>query len=72
MECKERLHLTEAYVGAFKRQQWISERLKALRTAGDPRAIGMGEKQEEAAIEETYEAWAAMNRHECTGRCEQV
>ncbi len=72
MECKEQQRLTEEYFDAFKRQQWISERLKALVTAGDPQAISIGEKQEEVAIEETYEAWEALNRHKCTERCEQA
>jgi len=72
MECKERQRLTEEYFEAFKRQQWISERLKALRGAADPQTIRVSEKQEEAAIEETYEAWTALNGHDCTERCERA
>lgn len=72
MECKEKQRLTEEYFDAFKRQRSISERLKALRAAGDPQIISIGEKQEDGAIEETYEAWDAVNRHQCSERCQQA
>jgi len=71
MDCKKKQGLTEEYFDALKRQNWISERLKALRAAGDVLAIRVGEQQEQAAIEETFEAWEAVNRHECSEECER-
>jgi hypothetical protein len=71
MECKERQRLTEEYFDALKRQNSVSKRLKALRAAGDQPGVTMGEAQETAAIEETYETWDAVNRHQCTEECER-
>ena len=71
MECKEKQRLTEEYFDAFKRQQWISQRLKSIRADGDPQLISVGEKQAEAATEECYDAWHALNEHQCSERCER-
>jgi hypothetical protein len=71
MECREKQRLTEEYFDAVRRQQRIRESLKALRASGDAQLISVGEKQEEAAIEEAYEAWEALNSHYCTERCER-
>jgi len=70
MECKQRQRLAEEYFDALKRQKWISARLQAVRATGDPQLISVGEKQEDEAIEESYEAWEALNKHQCSGRCE--
>jgi hypothetical protein len=70
MECKEKLRLTEEYFDVFKRQQWITQRVEALKAAGDPELISVGEKQAEVATEECYDAWTAMNEHRCNNRCE--
>ena len=48
MECKEKQRLTEEYFDAFKRQQWISQRLKSIRADADSQLISVGEKQTEA------------------------
>ena len=45
--------------------------LKVLRAAGDTQEISVGGQQEQAAIEEAYEAWEAVNRHECSEECER-
>ena len=71
VECKEKQRLTEEYFDAFKRQQGISQRLKSIRADGDPRLISVGEKQAEAATEECYDAWHALNEHQCSERCER-
>ena len=47
-------------------------RLVPVRGVADPPTIRVSEKQEEAAIEETYEAWTALNGHDCTERCERA
>jgi len=51
--------------------QWISQRLKSIRADGDPQLISVGEKQAEAATEECYDAWHALNEHQCSERCER-
>src|ERR1022692_2368674 len=63
MECKEKQRLTEEYFDAFKRQQWISQRLKSIRADADSQLVSVGEKQGEAATEECYDAWQALNEH---------
>ena len=66
MECKERQELTEAYFDAFRRQQWITQRLVKIREEGDVASIQVAETQERVAIEESYDAWQAMNQHSCS------
>jgi hypothetical protein len=71
MECKEKRRLTEEYFDAFKRQQWVSQRLESIRADGNPQLISVAEKQAEAAAEECYDAWHALNEHQCSERCER-
>jgi len=70
MECKEKLRLSEEYFAALKRQHWIRERLELIRTGGNPELVSVGERQENAATEECYDAWREMNHHDCSNRCE--
>jgi hypothetical protein len=70
MECPEKQRLIDEYFEAFKRQQWIMHRLESIRADGGPQLISVGEKQAEAATEECYDAWRAMNEHQCSERCE--
>jgi len=70
MECKEKQRLTEEYFEAFIRQQAITLRLNALRTEGDTQLISVAEQQSDIAIEECYEAWHALNEHQCSPQCE--
>jgi hypothetical protein len=72
MECKERQRLLEAYFDAFKRQRRISESMAAIRDAGEPRLIEVAEAQERAALDETYEAWQALNQHSCSAQCKRA
>ena len=69
MECKEKQQLIDEYFGAFKRQQWIMQRLESIRADGDSQLILVAEKQADAATAECYEAWRLMNEHECSERC---
>jgi hypothetical protein len=69
MECKEKQRLIDEYFGAFKRQQWIMQRLESIRADGDRQLIPVAEKQADAATEECYDAWRAMNEHECSEQC---
>lgn len=66
MECKDKQRLVDEYFDAFKRQQWISQRLESIRADGDPQLTGAAEKQADTATEECYDAWRAMNEHECS------
>jgi hypothetical protein len=70
MECTVKQRLIEEYFDAFKRQQWIRQRLEALQAEGDPQAIHIGEQQADAATEECYDAWRTVNEHECSEQCE--
>jgi hypothetical protein len=72
MKCKERQRLLEAYFDAFKRQRRISESMAAIREAGEQRLIDVAEMQERAALDETYEAWQALNQHSCSDRCKRT
>jgi hypothetical protein len=72
MECKEKRRLTEEYFDALSRQQWMKDRLESIKAEGDPLQISDGEKQADSAVEECYEAWRALNEHECSERCENV
>ena len=65
MECSERQQLSEAYFDAFRRQQWIKERLEKIRESGDQQSIRVAEAQEKIVLDELYEAWQAMNQHSC-------
>ena len=69
MECKEKQQLIDEYFDAFKRQQWILQRLESIRAEGDPPLILVAEKQADAATAECYDAWREMNEHECSERC---
>ena len=69
MECKEKQRLTEEYFDAFKRQQWIRQRLNSIRADADSQLISVGETQAEVATEECYDAWQALNEHQCSERC---
>ncbi len=69
MACKELQRLSEAYLDAFKRQQWITQRLAELRQSGNGPIIEVAEAQEETAIDEVYDAWHALNRHSCSDEC---
>ena len=69
MECKEKQRLIDEYFDAFKRQQWISQRLESIKVDGDPQSIRVTEEQTNAATEECYNAWRAMNEHECSEQC---
>jgi hypothetical protein len=70
MECREKQRLTEQYFDALKRQQCISEGLQVVRSGGDMSLTSILETQQEAAIEATYEAWRALNKHECSRGCD--
>jgi hypothetical protein len=70
MECKEKQRLIEEYFDTFKRQQWIMQRLESIRADGDLRSIHAPEKQSNIATEECYDAWRAMNEHECSEQCD--
>jgi hypothetical protein len=70
MECKEKQRLIEEYFDTFKRQQWIMQRLESIRADGDLRSIHATEKQSNVATEECYDAWRAMNEHECSEQCD--
>ena len=69
MECKEKQRLIEEYFDAFKRQQWTMQRLESIKADGDPQSIRTTEEQTNAATEECYNAWHAMNEHECSEQC---
>ncbi len=69
MECKEKQRLIEEYFDAFKRQQWTMQRLESIKADGDPQSIRTTEEQTNAATEECYNAWRAMNEHECSEQC---
>ena len=69
MECKEKQRLVDEYFDAFKRQQWMGQRLESIRAAGDSQLIHVAEQHVEAATEESYDAWRAMNEHECSEQC---
>jgi len=69
VECKEKQSLIEEYFDALKRQQWMSQRLESMKADGDPQSVSVAEKQVEAATEECYDAWRAMNEHQCSERC---
>ena len=71
MECPGKQRLIDEYFEAFKRQQWIMHRLESIRADGGPQLISVGERQAEAAAEECYDAWRAMNEHQCSERCEE-
>ena len=70
MECKEKQRLIEEYFDTFKRQQWIMQRLESVRAEGDLRSIHATEMQSNIATEECYDAWRAMNEHECSEQCD--
>jgi hypothetical protein len=69
MECKEKQQLIDEYFDAFKRQQWILQRLESIKAEGDRQLILVAEKQADAATAECYDAWREMNEHECSERC---
>ena len=69
MECQEKQRLTDEYFDALRRQHWIRERLESIRAEGDAQTLGVAEKQADAATEECYDAWRAMNEHECVATC---
>jgi hypothetical protein len=69
VECKEKQRLIEAYFDAFKCQQWMGQRLEAMRADCDPHSLSVGEKQAQVVTEECYHAWRAMNEHQCSERC---
>lgn len=71
MECREKQRLAEEYFDSLIRQRRISESLKLLRAGSVPQLISIAEKQQHAAIEESYEAWEALNSHWCTENCER-
>jgi hypothetical protein len=71
MECEEKQRLTDEYFDALKRQQWIRDRLESIKAAADPQLIALAEKQAEAATDECYDAWRAMNEHECVAACKR-
>ena len=72
MECKQRQRLSEAYFDALQRHRRISESMAAIREVGDPRLIEVAEAQERVAIDETYEAWQALNQHSCSDECKHA
>ena len=43
--------------------------LELIRAEGDAQTIGVAEKQADAATEECYDAWRAMNEHDCVATC---
>jgi DNA polymerase I-like protein with 3'-5' exonuclease and polymerase domains len=69
VECKEKQRLIEDYFDSFKRQRWMSQRVESMKAAGDSQSVTVAEKQLEAATEECYDAWRAMNEHQCSKRC---
>ena len=68
MECKEKQRLIEEYFNAFKSQQWLRQRLESMKVGGDLQAVRIAEKQAEVATDECYDAWRAMNEHQCSER----
>jgi hypothetical protein len=69
VECKEKERLIEEYFDELKCQQRMSQRLESMKADGDPQSVRVAEKQTEAATEECYYAWRAMNEHRCSERC---
>jgi hypothetical protein len=41
----------------------------AGKAEGDAQTVGVAEEQSDAATEECYDAWRAMNEHECVATC---
>jgi hypothetical protein len=71
MECPEKQRLTDEYFDSLKRQRWIRQRLESIRAEGDMQSIAVAEKQADTATEECYNAWRAMNEHNCDAGCTQ-
>ena len=70
MDCKVKQRLVDEYFDVFKRQQWMGQRLATIRADGDSQSMHVAEQQAEAATEECYDAWRAMNEHECSEQCD--
>jgi hypothetical protein len=69
MECDEKQRLSDEYFDSLKRQHLIRQRLESIRDEGNAQTIALAEKQADAATEECYDAWRAMNEHHCNAAC---
>jgi hypothetical protein len=69
VECKEKQRLIDEYFDAFKSQQWLSQRLESMKAGGDLQSVRVAEKQADVATDECYDAWRAVNEHQCSERC---
>jgi hypothetical protein len=72
MSCSQKARLSEEYFDAWKRQQWMRDRVAEINAGGNPKEIAVGDRQLELAFEECYECWRKLNEHSCSAACQQI